>query len=178
MAPDLESARLFYTPLSLSHLSQSYVNWLNDPVVCKYLETGGNYTFEKLRAFLADVEKKEILFWAIHKKQDSKHIGNIKIDPVDTKNGLGEYGIMMGDRSEWGCGYAWEASTTIIQYCFETLNIRKMNLGVVEENFAAVNLYKKLGFIQEGTYKYHFFDGLRYLNSLRMSLFNGNYSYT
>ncbi len=62
MAPNLESERLLYVPLSLTHLSQDYVDWLNNPVIYEYLETGGNYTMEMLRDYLLEVEKKIFSF--------------------------------------------------------------------------------------------------------------------
>lgn len=176
MAPNIESKRLNFVPLGIKHLSQEYVDWLNNPIIYKYLESGGNYTFESLREYLLQVEKKKILFWGIHLKSDNKHIGNIKIDPLNLKHGFGEYGILMGDINEWGNGYAFEASETIINYCFESLNLRKINLGVVENNVSAVNLYKKLGFSVEGVFKKHFLYNSGYLNSLRMALFNSRYS--
>jgi ribosomal-protein-alanine N-acetyltransferase len=171
-APELISDRLIYKPLSLAHLSNDYVDWMNDKEVIKYLESGGDYTIEKLENFLKEVEEKAILFWAIHIKQTGKHIGNIKIDPVNSKNRLGEYGIMMGDRSEWGKGYAKEASLTIIHHCFQQLKLRKITLGVVENNKSAVDLYKAINFEIEGVYKKHgFYNGVL-CNVLRMALFN------
>ena len=145
-AVELESERLIFRPLSLQHLSVTYVNWLNDQEVNKFLETGGNYTIQKLETFLKEQEKKKILFWAIHLEKSNKHIGNIKIDPIDKVKNIGEYGIMMGDKTEWGKGYAKEASNRIIQYCFEDLELSQINLGVIEKNIKAVNLYKKIGF--------------------------------
>jgi len=172
VASELISDRLIYKPLSLAHLSHHYVSWMNDKEVIKYLDSGGDYTIEKLEDFLNDVEKKEILFWAIHLKESGKHIGNIKIDPINKKNGLGEYGIMMGDRSEWGKGYAKEASQTVIQYCFNQLKLRKITLGVVENNESAVELYKAMSFEIEGIYKRHgFYNGVL-CNVLRMALFS------
>lgn len=142
----LESERLIYKPLSLKHLSQDYVDWLNDPEVYQYMETRGNYTLEKLREFLKKVEKNDILFWGIHLKNSLLHIGNIKIDPVNTSHGTAEYGIMMGRKSEWGKGYAKEASLTIIDYCFKKIKLCKITLGVISNNKSAINLYKKIGF--------------------------------
>ncbi len=176
-ATDLESERLRFRPLSMSHLSQDYVNWLNDPKVYKYLESGGNYTMEMLQTYLEEVEKKEILFWGIHLKSNDLHVGNIKIDPVDQKHGLGEYGILMGRPTEWGKGYSFEASQTIINFCFKIIKIRKITLGVVVNNIAAVSLYKKLGFNIEGQYRNHgYYDG-KYCDVLRMALFNPLFSY-
>lgn len=177
MIPTLESDRLFYKTLSLEHCTEKYVSWLNDPEVYKFLETGGNQTMETLRDYLTAVEAKpDMLFWAIHLKHSNEHIGNIKIDPVNKRHGLGEYGILMGEKSEWGKGYAKEASRTILDYCFKTLNLRKITLGVVEQNTVAYGLYKAIGFKEEGVYKKHWFFVNEYLDIVRMAAFNPNIS--
>lgn len=179
MIPDLESDRLFYKALSLEHCTTKYVSWLNNPEVYRYLETGGNYTLEMLKEYLASVERNSnMLFWAIHLRHNKEHIGNIKIDPVNKRHSLGEYGILMGEQSEWGKGYAKEASETILSYCFNTLNLRKITLGVVERNAAAIQLYKSLGFETEGIYKKHGLYANEYLDILRMALFNPNFRNT
>ena len=173
MIPNLTSERLYYKPLSLFHLHDYYVNWMNDLDVIKYLESGGNYNLELLEEYLKGIEEKpEVLFWAIHLKENDKHIGNIKIDPINKRHGLGEYGIMMGDKIEWGKGYAKEASLRILKYCFEELKLRKITLGVVFENTSAVHLYKKIGFITEGKYEKHAFHNGHYCDILRMAIFN------
>jgi RimJ/RimL family protein N-acetyltransferase len=169
----LESERLIYKPLDSSYCTTTYVDWLNDEEVNRYLEIFAPYTEAQLQQYLDSVERNQkLLFWAIHLKNDNKHIGNIKIDPINRFHGFGEYGIMMGDRSEWGKGYAAEASKTVIDYCFEKEKLRKITLGVVEENVAAVNLYKKLGFEIEGLYKRHGLYNGHYCDLLRMAIFN------
>jgi len=104
-------------------------------------------------------------------KETDKHIGNIKIDPIDSKHGYGEYGIMMGDKGSWGQGFAKEASKKVLMYCFETLKLRKVNLGVLKDNFRAVKLYEALGFKKEGVFKEHkIHEGILY-DEIRMALF-------
>lgn len=142
----LESERLILEPLTLKHLSEKYVSWMNDIDVYKYLETGGNYTLEDLDLYLRDQEEKKIFFWAIHLKESKKHIGNIKIDPIDKERNSGEYGIMMGDKSEWGKGYAKEASLRVLEFCFEKIKLSQVTLGVIENNINAFKLYEKMGF--------------------------------
>ncbi|CAM3457961.1 GNAT family N-acetyltransferase [Aquirufa ecclesiirivi] len=168
----IESERLKLIPLSLKQLSEEYVCWMNNSIVNEYLESGGNYTLELLELYLKTVEEKSIFFYAIILKANNKHIGNIKIDPINYKHGFAEYGIMMGDINEWGKGYAFEASNLVIKYCFEELKLRKICLGVISENIAAVNLYKKLGFIIEGIYKEHFLYKGDYCSCIRMAIFN------
>lgn len=174
--PLLESERLKLIPLGLEHLSSDYVKWMNDPEIIAYLETGGDYTLEKLEEFLTQIEKNPILFWAIHLRSNNKHIGNIKIDPVNLKHKYGEYGIMMGDKSEWGKGFAKEASQLVISYCFSApLNFRKINLGVYSENVSAIKLYKNLGFVEEGRYIKHVITKKGYDDIIRMAIFNPGY---
>lgn len=160
----------------MEHLSIDYVNWMNDPVVCAYLESGGDYTFEKLKEYLSQLVKNPILFWAIHLKSNNKHIGNIKIDPINLQHKYGEYGIMMGDKSEWGNGYASEASQLVISFCFSvSLNIRKINLGVYSKNISAIKLYHNLGFVEEGRFIKHVITKNGYDDIIRMAIFNPNY---
>lgn len=175
-APLLFSERLILTPLGLSHNSLDYVKWMNDTEVNKYLESGGDYTEEKLQNFLKQVESDNILFWAIHIKENNKHIGNIKIDPVNTKHKYAEYGIMMGDKTEWGKGFAKESTLLIIDFCFNgLLNLRKINLGVHAKNLAAIELYKKIGFKVEGRFINHVETIEGYDDILRMAIFNPKY---
>ena len=175
---ELNSERLFYRSISLEYCTNSYVSWMNDFEVIKYLETGGNYTIEKLTEYINNVINTKLFFLAIHTKENGKHIGNIKIDPINTKHGYGEYGILMGDKSEWGKGYAFEASMTVIDFSFKILGLRKICLGVVNENYPAMNLYKKLGFKVEGVYKNHGIYNGKYLDIIRMALFNPNLNFS
>jgi [ribosomal protein S5]-alanine N-acetyltransferase len=175
-APVLVSERLKLTPLGLDHYSESYVSWLNDPRVNQFMESGGDYTLEKLHDFLKEVETSNILFWAIHLKESHKHIGNIKIDPINLKHRYAEYGIMIGDRHEWGKGYAKEATILVINFCFsKIIDLRKVNLGVHAKNTGAVELYKKIGFNVEGCFKQHVETNDGYDDVFRMAIFNSEY---
>lgn len=164
----LKTESLLLKPLSLKHLSASYVDWMNDVDVYKYLETGGNYTLQELEKYLREQEEKSILFWAIHLRGSNKHIGNIKIDPIDLINNSGEYGIMMGDKSQWGKGYAKEASLRVIKYCFDEIGLSKITLGVIENNTNALKLYEKMGFVIESINKNSGIYQGEICNSIRM----------
>jgi ribosomal-protein-alanine N-acetyltransferase len=173
IAPFLETERLYLKALSSKHLSLEYVRWMNDPEVYRWLESGGNYTLESLQVFLDSIEKNPILFWAIHLKSSEKHIGNIKIDPISARHSHGEYGLLLGDRTAWGQGFAFEASKAVINYCFDgEPQLRKILLGVVRNNKSAVSLYERLGFVTEGIYKSHAFHEGVYCDVLRMAVFN------
>lgn len=169
---EFDTERLILKPLSLFHLSQHYVDWMNDDEVNKYLESGGNYSLELLKDYLTDVEKNKILFWGIHIKNSNKHIGNIKIDPIDNLILSAEYGIMMGDKTEWGKGYAKEASLAVIEYCFNRLGLHQIILGVKKENINAVKLYQKLNFKQYDSSDFSYSGVENNSDSIRMIIKN------
>lgn len=167
---ELESERLIYKRVNKEHISTDYVDWINDPDVNMFLETRGGYTLELLKTYIENQYEKEAYFWAIHLKSSKKHIGNIKIDPINIETKSGEYGILIGDKESWGKGYAKEATITILNFCFSELKLLKVTLGVIENNVSAVELYKKIGFkidkIIIGTKEYNH----QISNSLRMSI--------
>ena len=123
-----------------------------------------------MTSYIEEQYKNEVYFWAIHRKDNKVHIGNIKIDPINIKTKSGEYGILIGDKLSWGKGFAKEATIQILEYCFEELKLSKVTLGVIEDNIKATSLYKNIGFVIDekkeavGTYNN------KLSNALRMSL--------
>jgi [ribosomal protein S5]-alanine N-acetyltransferase len=176
MVPFLQTERLILKKVTAEDCSDRYLSWLHDHEVNRYLDSGlFPQSLQELSNYVNAVAPHTI-FLAIYTKGSLNHIGNIKIDSIDFRNGLGEYGILMGEKEEWGKGYAKEATIAVLQHCFEKLNLRKVTLGVVEDNVLAVKLYQKLGFIVEGTFREHkYYDGA-YRNVLRMSLFRKLYA--
>lgn len=168
----IETERLLLEPMHTKFITDSYLHWMNDLDVCKFLETAIPYSEVELHDFVNSMIAKKILFWAITLKHDGSHIGNIKIDPINKKYLIGEYGILMGDRNNWGKGFAKEASKGVIDYCFNVIGLRKITLGVIKDNVAAVKLYESLGFEEEGIYRMHGIYAGKYCDAIRMALFN------
>lgn len=173
----LETERLILEPIGIEHCTETYLGWLNDPEVYRWLETRGSQTMPMLKEYINQQIANETYMWAIKIKSLQKHIGNIKVDPINVMHSLGEFGILMGDKAEWGKGYAREASLEIMDNFFEKPEpLRKITLGVVDQNEAAVKLYKNLGFEVEGMYKDHVCYDDKYYSILRMAKFNPRYA--
>ena len=167
---DLETDRLIIKRLSLVHLSDEYLSWLNNSLVTTFLEIKEDYTIDMLKAYIQKHYENEVYIWAIHLKKSNKHIGNIKIDPISYGLKSAEYDILMGDTNNWGRGYAKEASLRIIKYCFDELELSRITLGVVEDNINAVALYKTMEFKIDIVIKDSDVYNQKMCNSLRMSL--------
>ena len=49
-------------PLGLRFLSNTYLNWMQDEEVVKFMESGGkNYSFNDLKEYLLEIDEKNII---------------------------------------------------------------------------------------------------------------------
>ena len=72
-------------------------------------------------------------------------------------------GLYIGGAANQRRGIGFVAMSLLIDYAFNGLDLRKISLEVISENNKAVNLYKKVGFIHEGTKREDYFlDGKRF----------------
>lgn len=149
MIDNLESERLILEPISIQHVTNVYLSWLNDEDIIKHLVTKKGHTLKSLSNYIQSHLEKKTVMYAIIIKESNRHIGNIKIDPIDYEKQYGVYGIMIGDKNYWGMGIAREASLLVIDFCFNKLNLKSISLAFNKANVSALKLYEKIGFIQE-----------------------------
>jgi diamine N-acetyltransferase len=127
------------------------VAWRNLSDVINSLFSYKGITINEHRQWYTNYLKddKRIEF-VIIKKEDDQKIGTIGLSGIDYKNQTAEYGVLLGEKQERGKGYAKEASSAIIDYAFFELNLFKIKLKVFADNIEALNMYRKLGFEEEG----------------------------
>ena len=89
---------------------------------------------------------KDNIFLAIVLKDNKKHIGNIKIGPINWYHRLAEIGIMIGEKDCWGKGYAAEAISLLADFAFSKLNLHKLTAGCYEQNQGSLKAFQKAGF--------------------------------
>lgn len=169
----IRGSKLFLRPVTADDASNEYLSWLNDPEINEKLATG-NFpsTLDSLRSYLSNAAaSSDIIMLAICDTATGVHIGNIKLDRFDWVSRTCELGIMIGDRSFWGKGYGEETCRLVLNYCFVTLNLRKVLLAVYENNPGAIKLYEKLGFVHEGRFRKHIYVRGTYLDKLFMGIF-------
>jgi len=92
----------------------------------------------------------KLVYFTITQKKDDKPIGFCMLNNINYIHKRCELGIVIGNEESQGKGYGKEAMELLINYAFYTLNLNKITLEVVENNIAAIKLYKNLDFIEEG----------------------------
>jgi len=98
------------------------------------------------------VRNKTDLDFIVVLNETGERAGRIYINNVDYRNRKGEYGIVIHPDYR-GRTLAFLSSELLLRYVFLNLPIKKIILKVFSDNNKAINLYKKIGFIQEGYLK-------------------------
>jgi len=78
---------------------------------------------------------------------DGKPIGTIAIYNIDTSKRTAEVGRLIIDEPYQRQGYGTAAIKLILDYGRETLNVLDFYLSLKSDNWDAMNLYKKAGFV-------------------------------
>lgn len=154
----IEGDRLYLRDVRPEDVTERYLAWMNDPDVTRYLETRfGTHTMESLRAFVDDRQRDPAtLFLAIIRRDTGEHIGNIKLGPINLHHEVADIGLIVGERSAWGQGFATEAIAALTRYAFETLRLRRLTAGAYAPNIGSVRAFEKAGYRREGLRRQHY----------------------
>ena len=144
-------------PLDDSCCSEKSVDWMNNIDINKYLEARWvSHNCESVKAFIKEIENSDhSIIFGIFRKIDSVHIGNIKIGPINLNHKRASIGILIGDKNEWGNGYASEAIQLVTEFGFEELSLMKITAGCYESNKGSKKAFEKSGYEVEGFFKSH-----------------------
>jgi len=142
----IKGDRIYLRELTEEDASREYCSWINDSEVNKFLDTK-KATVGQLRQYIREkTRNKNCLFWGIFTNSENKHIGNIKLEPIDWAGKKATLGILLGDKNYWGQGLGTDVVKLTTDYAFKELGLKKVELGVVSENKAAIKCYQKVGF--------------------------------
>jgi len=161
---------LYLRPLERSDAS-TIAPWFNDPEVGRTIAMYRPVSVDAEHEFLADVYKSEYdLVLGIVPKQSDTLIGVTGLHRIDFKNRHASFGINIGRKDEWGKGYGTEATSLMVQYAFEILNLNRVWLLVYENNARGRRAYEKVGFQQEGVLRQERYHDGRYWNAFLMGI--------
>ncbi len=131
--------------LSNNDVNENYLKWFSDKKIKKYIDSSPK-SIRSLQSYVKQANANpNTFFWGIFKNQ--KHIGNIKIFEINHKKKIGRLGILIGDQKYRNIGIGKEIIESIKKFLIKN-NILKLWLGVEKNNIAAINSYKKSGFLK------------------------------
>ena len=168
----IEGKRIYLREVRILDVSEDYCQWMNDPDVIRYTESRFTpQSTEKIQAYVRrESENPDSVFMAIIEKEHDRHIGNIKIHRIDRYHLHAEVSIVIGKKECWGKGYGTEAIRLVVDFAFNTLNLRRLTAGVYANNIGSVRAFKKAGFCEEGLRKKHRFYKDAYVDEVLLGI--------
>jgi RimJ/RimL family protein N-acetyltransferase len=126
-----------------------YIEWFADLEVIRYTLQVGPFSISQEEDFLKRVaEDPNAVSWVI--EVDGRPVGFTGIAGINWRNGNGETGIVIGDKSVWRKGVASEAMALRTHFCFRELRLHKIRTRAYMENEASRRALMKAGYRETG----------------------------
>lgn len=170
----LEGKSVYLRPLDMDDMETFYA-WFNNPELRQYLLLP--YPITKLgeKEFLEKMMKdQDNVVLSIVVKKNDRLIGNIGLhqlnSPVNKVSRKAMLGIAIGDLEEASKGFGTEAIRLMLDYGFNSLNLHRVELMVVDYNKRARKAYKNIGFVEEGVKREAVFIDGKYHDTIMMGI--------
>jgi diamine N-acetyltransferase len=132
----------------------TFVRWFNDAEVLAHLAMRAPMStaaeaawFDRMLAAQGTTD----YHFVICLTDDRRPIGTIGLHGIDFVHGFAEFGIAIGEKSEWGKGHGLDATRAICDFGFGELRLERISLLVYADNPRARRTYEGAGFRHEGT---------------------------
>lgn len=143
--------------------------WANDPEVTEYMYLG---TFPASEEAMCQEYEEMVSGAQGNLTQESRApskvmfmiLDRVSRDPIGWIGFFGinwitrvaEMRVIIGEKSYWGSGRAFESYRLVLGYGFDRLNLRRVFGGQRADNYRAFEATAKLGYVQEGLQREHF----------------------
>lgn len=151
----ISGERIFLKPLSWQEVTPTYVEWMQDKEITRFLESRWKtHTLESIKSYIEAIsEAPDAFLFGIFENGSGEHIGNIKIDNINQTHKFGHLGLIIGNKKVWGRGYGAEAIKLATRYAFEELYLNKLVAGIYANNIGSYKAFIKAGFQDAGRLK-------------------------
>jgi RimJ/RimL family protein N-acetyltransferase len=150
--PTLEAERVRLRWIEESDLDHLYAIF-SDARVMRYWSTPPLQNPDEALALLREIQTSNrqgtILKWGVALKSNNNVIGTVTLFNMDRSNGRAEIGYAQA-AAYWGHGYIHEALQALLKYCFEELELRRLEADVDPRNNSSIKTLERLGFQKEG----------------------------
>ena len=151
-----QSEKLYLRYVSLSDCNDEYLAWLDDHYVSQFLETRWcRQSISTIKHFVKTCweDPSSHLFAIIDNAlTPGKHIGNVKLGPVNPHHLTADLSYFIGNKLYWGQGYATEAVSVALEFGFEVLQLYGIKAGLYATNISSQKVLEKNGFALTGKF--------------------------
>lgn len=128
--------------------------WINDTDIIKHTNSYRPIDeVEQDEWFNSVYKNKQQHVFGIELIESERLIGTCGLYGIDFISHKAELRLKIGDKQEWGKGYGKLATKLLIDFGLKDINLHRIWLKVLDENKAAIKIYKNAGFKVEGLMK-------------------------
>ena len=167
----LQGKRINLRPLLREDIPM-LLRWINDPEISRFLTAYLPVMEAAEEGWLDELSKNrntDIVFAIVTKK--GKIIGTMGIHRIQWKDRVATTGALIGDKRYQDKGYGTEAKMILLNYAFNTLNLRKICSEVIDFNQRSQAYLKKCGYKEEGRKVRHLYQDGRYRDLIQVAVF-------
>lgn len=173
----LRGKKVNLTSVSEESLEQLRV-WRNMPELRRYFREYRLISAEMQKAWFSrmsdDPAQINFEIRAIQTNENCHLIGHCGLYYINWINRTAEFGIYIGDNEFRGGGFGSDALRTLIRYGFQDLNLNRI-WGEVYGNNKAIEIYRHIGFRDEGVLREAYFCDGRYWDSYMIAMIRSDY---
>ncbi len=151
-SPEFLTNRIYLRRMSLDDAAD-YYELASDSEVTRYTMWETHRTMDDSRAYLGKIMNKyinqEAYHWGVVDRSSGKLIGRTGLIHWDIEHQRTEVGFDLS-RSYWNKGIITEATCQIVKYCFNELNVNRIEGRCNYDNSGSARALEKLGMKYEG----------------------------
>lgn len=172
--PRIEGERIYLRRLHAGDISDDYLGWMQSEQINRYLESRfQEHSLASLAEFVEAMAGDPLnLLTGIFLKDHDRHIGNIKLGPINPRHGHADIGLLIGDPSCWGKGYATEAIRILTDFAFEEIGLNRVAAGAYAENEGSWRAFEKAGFERDALFRSHWYCEGRFQDGVSLGKVN------
>ena len=157
---ELMTSRLLLRRLRSSDDKDMY-EYTGNHEVTQYLEWKAHTNIDQTKKFIRQVingyeTDNRSYLWAIELINEKKLIGVIRLYDYSPVNKRAEISYILNPGYQ-GNGYMLESIKIVLNFCFESLDIKRIQAKCVSKHNASVKIMKKAGMLYEGLMKKYFY---------------------
>jgi RimJ/RimL family protein N-acetyltransferase len=156
--------RVRLVPIDRTLHLENALRWFNDPDITDSLKLNLGITRRQEEKFFERLEAQgeSAFHWAILDEAE-RHVGFISMHEINWRHRWASGGLVIGERSAWGRGYATDAVRVRTRFAFNEVGLHRIEGHTM--NPAMERVYQKCGYHREGVARHKFWRGGRWYDA-------------
>jgi RimJ/RimL family protein N-acetyltransferase len=152
LLPTLDAGRLRLRQLTSGDLPALF-EVFGDPEVCRYWSRPALAARADAQLLLAEIEagftSRTLFQWGVADRTTDAVVGTCTLTSFSHEHRRAEVGFALG-RRHWGRGLMGEALGRLVEFAFETLDLRRLEGDADPRNQRSIRVLERAGFRREG----------------------------